>query len=116
VNAARTATRDAPNADGVTVKAGDRILLATALANRDPGEFPDPLTVDFDRTPNRHGAFGAGPHRCLGSHLARLEMRIALEEFHRRIPSYRPAPGHEPTVHGGGVFGMDRLPLEWDAP
>jgi cytochrome P450 len=116
VNAARTATRDATIADGVTVKAGDRILLATALANRDPGEFPDPLTVDFDRTPNRHVAFGAGPHRCLGSHLARLEMRIALEEFHRRIPSYRLAPGHKPTVHGGGVFGMDRLPLEWDAP
>ena len=116
VNAARTATRDATIAGGVTVKAGDRVLLASALANRDPHEFADPQTVDFDRTPNRHVSFGAGPHRCLGSHLARLEMRVALEEFHRRIPRYRPAAGEEPSVHGGGVFGIDRLILEWDAP
>ena len=59
-------------------------------------------------------SFGAGPHRCLGSHLARLEMRVALEEFHRRIPSYRLTPGDAPTIHGGGVFGVDRLLLEWE--
>jgi cytochrome P450 len=114
VNAARTATRDATIADGVTVKAGDRVLLSSALANRDPGEFPHAEAVDFDRTPNRHVAFGAGPHRCLGSHLARLEMRVALEEFHQRIPSYRLVPGDAPTIHGGGVFGIDRLVLEWE--
>ena len=115
VNAARTATRDTTIAGGVKVRAGDRVLLASALANRDPEEFSEPADIDFGRSPNRHVAFGAGPHRCLGSHLARLEMRIALEEFHRRIPSYSLVPGVETTAHGGGVFGLDRLPLTWDA-
>jgi cytochrome P450 len=113
VNPSRTATVDTTIADGVNVHAGDRILLATALATRDPSEFERPATIDFDRQGNRHLAFGAGPHRCLGSHLARLELVIALEEFHRRIPSYRLVDGQDPVIHGGGVFGIDRLDVEW---
>ena len=62
-------------------------------------EFPDAETVDFDREGNRHLAFGGGIHRCLGSHLARLELRVALEELHRRIPDYEIAPARPPTVH-----------------
>jgi cytochrome P450 len=113
VNPARTATADTTIADGVEVHAGDRVLLATALATRDPAEFEHPDLIDFDRKENRHLAFGAGPHRCLGSHLARIELRVALQEFHQRIPPYRLAPGQDPMIHGGGVFGIDRLGLQW---
>jgi len=67
----------------------------------------------IDRTRNRHLAFGAGPHRCLGSHLARVELAVAIEERHRRIPDYRIAEGAEITQHIGGVAGLDGLPLVW---
>jgi cytochrome P450 len=113
VNPARTAARDLEFAD-VCVKEGDRVLLATVLANRDPAEFDDPTDVRFDRPVNRHLAFGAGPHRCLGSHLARCELKVALEEFHRRIPDYRIADGAVIRAHGGGAMGVDHLPLTWE--
>ena len=112
MNGARTATRDTTIA-GVHIKAGDLILVSTALACRDPEEFDHAETVDLDRSQNRHLAFGAGPHRCLGSHLARLELRTALEEFHARIPDYRIPDGADIKIHGGGVLGIDQLPLEW---
>jgi cytochrome P450 len=113
VNPARTATRDFEFA-GVCLKEGDRVLLSTVLANRDPAEFDDPTDVRFDRPANRHLAFGAGPHRCLGSHLARCELKVALEEFHRRIPDYRIADGAVIRAHGGGAMGVDHLPLIWE--
>jgi cytochrome P450 len=113
VNPARTVTTDVDFA-GVGLRAGDRVLVSTVLANRDPAEFDEPGTVDFSRTANRHVAFGAGPHRCLGSHLARAELRIALEEFHRRIPDYRVADGAVIRAHGGGSMGVDHLPLVWE--
>jgi len=90
--------------------------VSTVIANRDPGEFDDATDVRFDRPANRHLAFGAGPHRCLGSHLARCELRVALEEFHRRIPDYRIADGAVITAHGGGAMGVDHLPLVWEVP
>jgi cytochrome P450 len=79
-------------------------------ANTDETEFPDAEQVDFGRTGNRHLGFGAGIHRCLGSHLARLELRVALEELHRRIPDYEIAPG---TVleYAEGLRSVDYLPL-----
>ncbi len=113
VNTARVVGHDVDFA-GVSMKAGDRVLLATALASRDPSEFADADQIVIDREVNRHVAFGAGPHRCLGSHLARLEMRITIEELHRQIRSYRLSPDAPVTVHGGGVLGIDRLPIEWD--
>jgi cytochrome P450 len=112
VNTARVVTRDTEFA-GVTMRAGDRVLLATALASRDPAEFADPTEVRINREVNRHLAFGAGPHRCLGSHLARLEMRVVLEELLKRLPVFGIADDAHIVVHGGGVFGIDRLPVRW---
>ncbi|MBL7492325.1 cytochrome P450 [Frankia sp. AgB1.9] len=82
---------------GQPVGAGHHVMVNLGAANLDPAEFPDPLTVSFDRTVNRHLAFGGGVHRCLGSHLARRELRIALREWHRRIPEYTLTPGYEVT-------------------
>lgn len=77
------------------VTAGYHALVNLSAANVDPAEFPDPLHVDFNRRGNRHLAFGGGPHRCLGTHLARRELRIAMREWHRRIPDYTLSPGYE---------------------
>jgi cytochrome P450 len=113
VNPARTVTEDIAFA-GVCMRAGDRVLVSTVLANRDPAEFDEPAEVDFGRASNRHLAFGAGPHRCLGSHLARSELVVALEEFHRRIPDYHIEDGAVIRGHGGGSMGVDHLPLVWE--
>jgi len=113
VNTARSAVADVEFA-GVPMKAGDRVLVSTTFAAMDPDEFPDPLTVDFRRGANRHLAFGAGPHRCAGSHLAREEMRTAVREFHRRIGDYHAVDTDSIHTHGGGSMGMDRLVLRWE--
>jgi cytochrome P450 len=98
---------------GCPMKAGDMVLLPLCSATRDPRAFPEPTEVIIDRSPNPHIAFGAGPHRCLGSTLARQELHIAFEEWHRRIPNYRIADGAEILEHGGQL-GLDLLPLVWD--
>jgi len=95
---------------GCPMQAGETVWLWLPAACRDPRAFPEPDVVDFDRQPNNHIAFGAGPHRCLGSHLARRELRIAMEEWHRRIPDYRLDDGVELREHGG-MFGLDELGL-----
>lgn len=109
---ARRLTRDAV-VEGCPMKAGEMVMLPISAATRDPRAFPDPETVDFDRAPNRHLAFGAGPHRCLGSHLARQELQIALAEWHARIPDYRIPGGAEVIEHTGQVVGLDTLPLTY---
>jgi cytochrome P450 len=109
---ARTATQDT-DLFGVAVKKGDRILVNTISANLDPREFPDPDTVDLQREPNRNLAFGAGPHRCPGSHLARIELEVVHRLVHERIPDYRLDPSAEIHFHFGSVAGMDSLPLVW---
>lgn len=73
---------------GVDMAPGDRVLMSFAFANRDEDEFPDPDTVDLQRSPNRHQAFGLGIHRCLGSTFARLEIDIILSEILRRMPDF----------------------------
>lgn len=96
---------------GVELKAGDYVTLVLGAANADEAEFGD-TAVDFDRDPNRHLAFGASHHLCLGAHLARLELRVALEELHARIPDYRIAEGTE--IHfSPGIRQADHLPLTW---
>jgi cytochrome P450 len=85
---------------GARLRAGDILSLPTPSANRDPDEFESPDSIDYDRTPNRHFGFGLGPHRCLGIHLARRELRIALRAFHRALPDYRLHPSRPPELFG----------------
>jgi cytochrome P450 len=95
---------------GVRLEAGDGCTLMIGAANADNDEFDAADDVLLDREANRHLAFGAGPHRCLGSHLARLELRVALEEFHKRIPDYSIKEGAE--IHfSPGIRQADNLPL-----
>jgi cytochrome P450 len=115
INPARTVTEDLEFA-GVSMKAGERVLVSTALASNDPDEFADPLRVRLDRPGNRHLAFGAGPHRCAGSHLARDELATAVSQWHLRVPEYSPAPDQRIVVHAGGAMGIDRLELVWPVP
>ncbi len=96
---------------GHTIPAGSEVQVAIAVANRDPAEHADPDEINLRRQ-ERHYAFGGGPHRCLGSHLARMEMREVLAEWHRRIPDYELAPGFTPRVEWPtGLVGLDTLPL-----
>jgi len=104
----RVLTRD-HQMRGVQLKAGDSVTLMIGAANADAAEFEEWGDVRFDRTTNRHLAFGGGPHRCLGSHLARLELRVALEEFHRRIPEY--GLRHDDIHFSPGIRQADQLPL-----
>lgn len=85
---ARVTNRDV-DFDGVTIPEGEKVALHWMAANHDPEEFEDPENLSFERSPNRHVAFGIGPHRCIGMHLARLEVRIVLEEILARIPDYQ---------------------------
>jgi len=105
---ARVATRDTEIGE-CPVHTGDQVLALIGAANVDTHEFPDP-DVDFDREANRHIAFGGGIHRCLGSHLARLELRLALREWHRRIPEYRLKPGVE-LDFTPGIRAVDTFPM-----
>lgn len=100
---------------GTELHAGDDVILLIGSANTDERCIAEADIVDFDRHPNRHVAFAVGAHRCLGSHLARLELRVALEEWHRRIPDYH-VPDDERPVYQLGLRGVERLPLVLAAP
>ena len=108
----RVATRDV-ELGGVFIKKGDQVACPSMVANRDPCEFADPDRIDFDREDNRHTAFAYGPHRCIGSHLARREIVIGLEEWLARIPEFRIKDGTAPISYGGFVFGVENLILDW---
>ena len=97
----------------VEMKEGDWITIVDALGSLDPKEFACPMDVDLERKNNRHLAFAYGPHFCLGNHLARRELQTALREWLARIPQWRVKPGSQVQVHGGAIFGVDRLELEW---
>jgi cytochrome P450 len=114
VLAGRTVVEDTEVA-GVKLSQGDRLLVNTPSANRDDAFFGNAGDVDFSRTERRHLAFSVGPHRCVGSHLARLELRVAIEQFHQRIPDYRLQPDAAPHRYLTSVAGIDSVPLEWDA-
>ncbi len=108
----RIAKADIDLPSGVHVPAGSWMLISWSGANVDPAAFVDPLTVDFERKPNPHIGFASGFHRCLGSHLARLELSVALNAWHERIPHYRIAEGTE-LVYSGNPRAPHRLPLVW---
>jgi cytochrome P450 len=100
----QSATRHAVNdvvVAGVQIAAGDTVNCMLGAANHDPDLFPDPERFDIDR-PNgrRHLGFAVGPHFCLGSHLARLEGRTAIERFLARLPNLRLDPAHTVSIHG----------------
>lgn len=98
---------------GIDIKAGDLVLMATYLAANDPEVFPQPEVVDLNRAP-RHVSFGFGPHLCIGVHLARREMKIALEEGLSILPKFRIKPGVQIESYTTGIIGPVSLPLVWD--
>lgn len=106
----RVATRDVVLA-GVHIPAGAPVGVAVGAANRDPADLDDPDVFDPARDYNNL-TWGSGPHRCLGIHLARTELRVVLEEWHRRIPEYELAPGARPQVEWPtGVLGVPSVPV-----
>jgi cytochrome P450 len=109
----RIVTRDVER-HGVTMRAGDRVLMSWGMAGLDPAIFDDPDEVNVERESSRHLAFGIGPHRCLGMHLARRVITIALREWHSRIPDYRVSPGETPVRLYTPGRGVIRLPLTFD--
>ena len=110
VTMARIVSHDA-EIGGCPVKAGDSVLLPFPAANRDPEVFPDADRVVIDREENRHVAFGLGIHRCLGSNLARLELRVAVEVFIQRFPKFVLADASAVTWSLGQVRGPRKLPV-----
>jgi cytochrome P450 len=107
----RVATEDT-DIGGCPVHKGQVVTVMLASANTDERVWDDADTVDFDREGNRHIAFGGGVHRCLGSHLARMEMRVALEELHKAIPEYRLKDGIQ-LNYSQGLRAVDNLEIVW---
>jgi cytochrome P450 len=112
-NVFRLATADT-EITNCPVKAGAFVAVNLGSANVDETEFPDAFEVRFDRQSNRHLAFGGGVHRCLGSHLARRELRIAMREWHRRIPDYTLKRGIE-LRYPVGLRSVENLELVWSS-
>jgi cytochrome P450 len=109
----RVATQDVELPGGQKIRKGTAVVVSYGAANIDPDTFEDPFEVRFDRESNSHIAFGGGVHRCLGSHLARRELRIVLREWHRRIPEYTLKPGHEKLEYPPGLRHVKDLTLSW---
>ncbi|EJW21677.1 cytochrome P450 [alpha proteobacterium IMCC14465] len=103
---------------GVTFKQGDNIVVPSFVTDRDASTFPDPHNFNPERSKverNMHHAFGDGPHKCIGMHLAKLEVKIVLEEFAKRVDSFSITDESKITAHGGTTMGMDNLPITWKA-
>lgn len=98
---------------GVTMKKGEMVLLDLAQSNRDPRVFDRADEFVIDRQNNKHLAFSPGPHRCMGSHLARQELVIAIDEWHRAIPHYV-LDTEEPLTEHGGQRGVNSIPVRWN--
>ncbi len=98
---------------GVQLKKGDRIQACLPAANFDPDVFSEPLKVDFNRPRKTILAFTVGVHSCMGGHLARLELKVALQEWLKRIPKFAVKPGAQITYKPGGVVGPAAVPLVW---
>jgi cytochrome P450 len=99
---------------GIPFKAGDMVMLHLQAANLDPKAFPNPEKADLGRpNANAHYTFGTGPHRCAGSHLARLELRVLYQEWLQRIPTFHLDPKQPPQFHAGMILTVTSLPLLW---
>lgn len=99
---------------GVPMRQGEMVMLALPAAMRDPDLFEHADEVVLDRSPNPHFSFGAGPHRCLGSHLARMELTVALAEWHRRIPDYELVGDPADIRERGGQLALRNVPIRWE--
>ena len=98
---------------GIKLKKGDKITSILPACNFDPDVFPNPTEVDFNRPKKIILAFTVGVHSCMGAHLARLEVKIALQEWLRRIPEFRMKDGFKAEYRPGGVIGPETVPLVW---
>jgi cytochrome P450 len=98
---------------GVQIKAGEQVQCLNPAGNFDPAQFAAPRTFDPARAINRHFTFVGGVHRCLGASLARRELRVLLDEWFKRIPTFRVKPGADTTVFPG-LLSIRNLPLVWD--
>ena len=112
VTMAREVTADVEY-NGCPMKELDKVLMNFPAGNRDPERFENPNEVIIDRKINPHIAFGVGIHRCAGSNLARMEMRIAIQEWLRRIPDFRLEDAGAVTWAGGQVRGPRKCPVVW---
>ena len=112
-NTARLITHDFEY-NGLQFREGEQILLPKTLHGLDDRRYADPLRVDIHRDIRRHAAFGDGPHRCPGSFLARMELRIFMEEWFARVPDFRVTEGEQVRTASGPVNGMLYLPLSWN--
>ena len=99
---------------GVAMKKGQQVMLMLPVANRDPNVFPYPDTLIADRSPNKHLGLGTGIHRCLGAHILRVEAKIVLEEFLKRIPDFELDHGKRATWVPGQVAGMGTVPIVFE--
>lgn len=112
VTVSRVCSKDFTTSNGCEIRVGDRILLSTPIAARDPAAYPDPNKIILDRQPI-HMTFAYGIHRCLGSHLARRELQIGLETFIKRLPPFRLANDNPLPMYFGPVLGLTSLPIAW---
>ena len=108
----RVVERDLELPSGAVLPKGSFIHVSWSTANLDPDFFDDPLVVDFERSPNKHIGFASGWHRCLGSHLARLELRAAMEVWHECIPDYEIEPNTD-LLYSMNPRAPHHLPLVW---
>ncbi|MCD2114626.1 cytochrome P450 [Rhodococcus rhodochrous] len=113
-NIVMTARQVAQDTDfhGCPMKKGDMVMVANPSASRDEAEFDNPTEIQFDRQITTHYSFAGGPHRCVGAHLVRTELAVALEEWHKRIPNYT-VTNTEGLVEAGPTVGLERLELGW---
>ncbi len=109
----RTVTREI-QFGGVTMMPGDKVAMSTSITGRDPEAWENPDEIDFDRKPS-HLSFGSSAHRCLGMHLARRELLIALEEILASLPPFRLDPAQPVPFWLGNVIQVQKLPLVWEA-
>ena len=115
IQLARLVTQDTEVA-GAQFREGDMVVCSLPIAGLDERANPNPETFDLDREHRAHLAFGAGPHTCLGMHLARLQIRVLIEEWLRRIPSFSRAADPAPRLRSGGIATLFDVYLEWPRP
>ncbi|HEX7857709.1 MAG TPA: cytochrome P450 [Sphingobium sp.] len=99
---------------GWQMKEGDKLMLYLPGADLDEREFANPEAYDLGRENKVHIAFGVGPHRCLGSHLARVELQVVYEQMVARLPNFRLDVDKPAKFHGGNIIAIDSLPIRWD--